>query len=364
MASEDQRPSDALWPVAAPIAMLAAGTKGLRGWALGSARVKSAPVAARDRAVHPGTDLLAPGGHAVLTDVRSRARPAQDTSSFLGIHRTEVRSGATRRADFTPRTLDKEPRLFFGGSPDGQTVAVVEHWNMATEPMPDTSHLSPSKAAEVRAEYGRYVGRLERRSITIASFDGRPEHEILTAAVPPKSEYGHTFALDTIKSLVQWSPNGSLLAVWMPIDLDGVDVVAVRVFSTSTWRQVAEFPRAFLAGTASWGPESDRLLLETFNTHTRVRSVWIQHLDGDHESVEAIPQPNRAGTSVVRPLGLADNRRLVTVRAARGKATLSLTDAATGEQAPVVAWPDDNETRPAVAQLPPESWGLPVADDV
>ena len=111
----------------------------------------------------------------------------------------------------------------------------------------------------------------------------------------------------------------------------------------------ARFEDAYLAGSASWGPDSDRLLLNWLD-------VWVQHLDGRRQPITVLSESDDSGIRPAHPLGMADNDHLLTVRAPRNRSTLMRTSIADGTHEGIVTWEGGYGTYPVLAQMPPETW--------
>ena len=352
-----------LWPTPDPLAMIVEGRPGprLTGWRAGAPNVEIAPVDAWERPIHPGSDFISPGGRSIVTELWSRPSPdlprEHRAPTFQGIFRTDLSTGESQLANYTIKGGFKRPKLGFGLSPNSHRVLIMEAWLFTGVPI-EPSHEAPLRSPQPQVSaHPRLPNTEPRWTLSVCAFDDSPPQEVMTFSDLPRARsYSGDQPLDAVWSCVQWSPDGSLVAAWMPIDVGGFREGGIRVFDTTSWTEVAQFPSAYLAGTASWGPKSDRLLFERYRSDTNEREVWIQHLDGSREEVAAIPKPNREGISKVRPLGLADNNRLVTVRTTKTKATIALTSATTGEHQDVLTWPEHIDARPVIAQLPIEAW--------
>ena len=229
-----------LVPSDEPVVLLVTSTEQwpnvIRGWHLGSATVDLMPE--MDRAIGSPTDVLTPGGRAILFERRIEL-PDTAISTTLrnvseGVYRVDVATGRVDRAGFDPRpSPGRGGRVTFGGSPDGTRVAIAENWQTTLQGQrPENAHA--------------------RLTLTVATFDGTAPREIFTlnAIQLPKT--------DAIG--IQWSPDGRLLALHATHAEPPGHLGEVTVFDTTTWQVTHRIPDCGLAGSASWGPDSDRLL--------------------------------------------------------------------------------------------------------
>ncbi|WNM23738.1 hypothetical protein RN607_10240 [Demequina capsici] len=355
-----------LWPSDAPVvALFGLGQRTLlgfqyEGWSLGAKQTGQMALPADFDA---GEQIaIVPGGRAILVNRRvavpaAEVRKGVPWSTTEGVYRVDVSTGEVDRVGFEPRIAAAQASAYFGGSPDGEHVAIIELWTSATEPWPDTSGMPPEEANALESAHHRHVIRSVRTSIWIATFDGQVPREIYT--------YGHERVLsvtggrptfDEATVPVQWSPDGRLLAVEVRGPEGEFDVNGVRVLDVATGHTVASYPGAYLSGTASWGPDSDRLLLGGHTTHPPRPLSWIQGLDGTRHEIEMFPKPNSMGFRRLRPLGLADNDHLLTAQGLGKRATVLRTNIATGEHEALFSVTGSDPINPVIAQMPPETW--------
>ncbi len=346
------RTDEPLWPSEAPLAMVVMSTEDwpnvLRGWHLGS------PVIARgfdlERLIAGSRDVLTPGGRAALYSREVEFPPdeahPQPFWDSVGIYRVDVSTGKNERAGFDPRPApDIIGDLAFGGSPDASSVVIAENWSLPRPPAPNLSGLSGRELAIARGEFAIRLDADMRTTISLATFDGAPAREVATLNAKFAS-------MPTDGTPIQWSPNGRLVAIEFLVPR-GTRPWSQEawVFDTSTWAVVARYENAGLAGSACWGPDSDRLLLEH-----NVNTTWVQHLEGTRQPITVLPSAGGEMMRPTRPLGMADNDHLITLRLAEDRATIMRTSIADGTHEGIVTWEGGYGTYPVLAQMPPETW--------
>jgi hypothetical protein len=57
-----------------------------------------------------------------------------------------------------------------------------------------------------------------------------------------------------------------------------------------------------------------------------------------------------------RPLGMADNDHLITLRLPKNRATIMRTSIVDGTHEGLFAWTGEQHMYPKIAQMPPETW--------
>jgi len=339
---------DPLWPAAGSVVMVVA--KGMAsptvtmGWALGS------PTISLMREPEPGSfadrNVLAPGGRAILRKTLIRNPDFEKYPDAYwapqSIQRVTVATGEVDRAGFDPRPTKQLNTIEFGGSPDGVSGVIVEQWSdPEPDPRRDYENLPGLEQARGRNEYEQRQRAANRVTISVATFDGVPAREIATLNALP---YPVGDA-----SAVQWSPDGRLVAVSL---LYGTEWNAqVHVFDSTSWDAVALFKNAYIAGSASWGPHSDRILVQGPRDQ-----CWIQHLDGNRQPITVLAPTDSSGLRPIRPIGIADNGHLLTLRTPGNRATIMRTSIADGTHEGLLAWTDQPYMYPVIAQMPPETW--------
>ena len=342
-----------LWPSEDPLVMVVRawepGSNVLRGWHLGS------PVVARgfdtERVVDDTTrDVLTAGGRAAIYNRRVMV-PADEThprprSESRGIYRVDVTTGKSDRAGFEARPMENPScDLAFGGSPDAMSVVIAQNWGLPRPPLPDLSGLDGRAAAFARAEWFKLVEAAQRVTISLATFDGAPAREVVTINAQFSTDAADATA-------IQWSPDGRLVAICLRVVTDQPSSpVEVQVFDTTTWEVVARYENACLSGSACWGPDSDRLLLE----HA-IDTVWVQHLDGTRQPITVLPSSGGKDKRPTRTLGMADNDHLLTLRLPEDRATIMRTSIADGTHEGLFAWTGEYGMYPVIAQMPPDTW--------
>jgi len=341
-----------LWPSAAPLVMVVMSTEDwpnvLRGWHLGSLVV--ARGSDPERLIAGSRDVLTPGGWAAVHN-RVVEFPPDDAHpkpywDSVGVYRVAVATGKNDRAGFEARPMENPScDLAFGGSPDAASVVIAQNWSLPRAPSPDLSGLDGRAAASARGEWYKLLDAGQRVTISLATFDGAPAREIVTM----NAQCG-TDAADA--TAIQWSPDGRLVAICLRVvSNQPSSPVEVHVFDTSTWELVARYADACLAGSACWGPDSDRLLLEH-----NINTNWVQHLDGTRQPITVLPSAGGKDKRPTRPLGMADNDHLLTLRLPEDRATIMRTSIADGTHEGLFAWTGEDAMYPVIAQMPPETW--------
>ena len=337
-----------MWPSAAPLVMVVR-TDVLRGWHLGS------PVVARgvdsQRLIALGLDVLTPGGqfalhHRIVTLPPDETHPRPRHSDSMVILRVNVATGENVRAGFEARPMENPSGdLAFGGSPDAASVVIAQNWRLPGPPAPDFSGLSGKELAIARGEFAIRLDKDRRTTISLATFDGAPAREVATL----NARFGSSSADGTS---IQWSPNGRLVAIELRVPLGKRSwTLEVQIFDTTTWEVAARFENAGLAGSACWGPDSDRILLEY-----EVNTTWVQHLNGTRQPITVLPSAGSKDRRHIRPLGMADNDHLLTLRLPEDRATIMRTSIADGTHEGLFAWTGEYAMYPVLAQMPPETW--------
>lgn len=352
-----ERTDDALWPSVSPVVVAVQsnveGPASLRGWQLGSQTLARAPEPRR--ATDISCDVLAPGGTAILqqrwVELPREGDPPRRRVRDDGVYRVDVATGVSTRAGFEPRDPERIGGRIMAPAPGAESAVVIDGWmDWDNEPPPEPGPNPGPGYGQARAAYERRMSNAARLGINLVTFDGEPAREL---AVLEGHLSGGLFV-----SPCQWSPDGRLLALSVapaedeprrcPLD--------VLVFDTTTWQVVARIEGAHLEGSASWGPESDRLLVGGWGRPPFTLSVWIHHLDGTRQPVTVLPEPDSEGIRAAHPLGMADNDHLLTLRNTSTRSTLMRTTIADGTHEGIVTWPGGKGTYPVVAQMPPEAW--------
>jgi hypothetical protein len=320
----------------------------LRGWNLGSLVV--ARGSDPERLIAGSRDVLTPGGSAavynrVVEFPPDEAHPKPYWDS-VGIYRVDVATGKNERAGFEARPMENSSSdLAFGGSPDTKSVIIAQDWRLTGSPAPDFTGLSGKKLVIARGEFAIRLDEGLRTTISLATFDGGPTREVATL-----NARFHSSSADGTS--IQWAPNGRLVAIGLLVPR-GVRpwTLEVQIFDTTTWDVVARYENARLAGSACWGPDSDRLLLEH-----EINTNWIQHLDGTRQPITVLAPRTRGNTRPIRPIGMADNDHLLTLRLPEDRATIMRTSIADGTHEGLFAWTGEYLMYPVIAQMPPETW--------
>ena len=128
----------------------------------------------------------------------------------------------------------------------------------------------------------------------------------------------------------------------------------MHLVNAESGQVVTRLPGYELCGSASWSPSGNRLLLRADTTCV---CTYDLHTD-DVEPVALMSgrqqQPWAAGAW--RPLGLADEHRLLIARRQGTVATVCTGDLAGGPLEPVFSWPDRMDLAPILGQMPADHW--------
>jgi hypothetical protein len=339
------RTDEPLWPSAAPVVMVVnadeQGPSTLRGWALGSPTFARAPEPRRKVDGH--RDVLAPGGTAIFQK-RCIDLPLDEEHPRLhvkddGVYRINVATGVSTRAGFEPLFHpDQSGGRTMAPAPGAEAVVILDGWTVSDEPRPVLNGVPGAEAAKIREAYWRRLQANVRIRLSLATFDGAPARELAT--IEGGSAGGNP----------QWSPDGRLMALNVVPSDKWPAFPDIHVFDTTTWQVIARLEDAEIVGSASWGPDSDRLLAG------RGDDFWVQHLNGHRQPITVLPEPDSNGILPAQPLGMADNDHLLTLRAPRDRATLMRTSITDGTHEGIVTWEGGYGTYPVLAQMPPETW--------
>lgn len=297
-------------------------------------------------------DVLSPGGKHVLfenlVDFTLSVGGENRFWSVEGIYRADVSTGKVDRAAFEPRLDGVIGSRAFAASPDATRVLIAENWNAS-----DRNETVAGKKRPIRVgadESGPLrlgkpsAGPLPVRvTLSLARFDVSSPREIETFVGAISSNDDH--------SVVQWSPDGEFAAVALWRYDQPRPTPTVEIFETHTWSVALHIEDAQLAGSASWGPDSDRLLVRDLGD-----ALWIQHMDGSRKDVTTLPIAGDQYMRPIRPLGMADNDHLLTLRIPADRATIMRTSIADGTHDGVLTWECEHHSYPVIAQMPPETW--------
>lgn len=339
-----------LWPAELGVPMVFESTERwppvVRGWARGSTELRLGP---RPLPVADGNrhSLSAGGLHLVLESNsfdQSSAGNDRGGWTWEGLHRIDLVGGNVCRVPFVPSRELPPSRLKYSLSPDASRVVVAEGvyvdpprgWQSDPHAPPRLDSVPSREEVELKRAYSRI-------KLVAVPLDGRDAKPV---AMLDASLLGGS----PDSSALQWSPDGTKVAVGIWDKSIPQDGGSVLIFDTSTWEIVTCLSKGMLLGSASWGPESDRILVQgAFD------KVWIHHLDGTQQDVTVLP-PTRGDMRPVRALGLADNSHLLTFRTRGTKGTLMRTSLATGEHQARLTWNGEKYMYPVLSQMPPEVW--------
>lgn len=191
-----------------------------------------------------------------------------------------------------------------------------------------------------------------RLTLSLAGFAGMPPREVCTVT---------GYASDDADDLAaQWSPDGSKIAVstglYHQAEREGEVGARSRlmILDARTGAQVGHLDDVRLAGSASWSPDSSRLLVSD-----PMRVLWTYDLDAERRVVLPVLQGARPGSWVngsQRLLGFADDQRLLVAVQRRGTMTISAVHLRTGDTEGLIRWTGGLDMYPVLAQMPPGYW--------
>lgn len=279
-------------------------------------------------------DVLIAGGTALLFE---RAIWIDDAGLAYGDNRRTV---GIRRLVFSTMRVDElnfqpDPgpmnAPFFTASPDGETVAILQ--------------------GSVFPVAGRILTPSDQRiTLLLAAFDGLPARIVLTVQ--------GSVAGEADDHLLQWSPDGRWIALSLRPSSDPAVYAppCLHIVEARTGTVVSRLPGWRLCGSASWSPSGGHLLVAdgsfrptvcTFDLRTQALTTVVP--------VSGRPQsPTLAGAR--RPLGLADEQRVL-VGTRRGTTmTLSAGDISGPDLEPLLRWTGELDMYPVLAQMPLGYW--------
>ena len=163
----------------------------------------------------------------------------------------------------------------------------------------------------------------EKVQTTITVVRG-PERQVSAERVVP----GAVMRYDQMDHCVQWSPNKRLLALWLRLP---AEEEAVHVLDAVTLETVLRVDSTTLAGSMSWSPDSERLVV------LREDAQRILHLDdGRLEKLTWLNGPRGDPPRQPQILGLLSADRALVQRQRGRRLRLHIVDLSTGK-GPVVA---------------------------
>jgi hypothetical protein len=299
------------------------------GWLPSAERLS--PFGVLDTSTGPFLPVLASGGTSMVFeraryDGGSADEPLLQRRRILGVYRYDVASGQEQRASFDA-VQGKDASVYYAPSPDGASVAIAQGW-------------WPTWRPGVRAVVSEY-----RISLTVAGFSEDSPRTILelSGVLQPIGE----------SSVVQWSPDGSTVAVSAStFTARGSLERATLVVDVSTGAHT-QVPAALL-GSVSWDHEARRLLVVGDDDVPRILDIRT----GTSQPVPAlgprIAQVNSTGRP--RTLGWADESRLL-VAVGRGTTTrVCVLDPDEGVVATRVRWTAGPLDSVRLARMPAGFW--------
>ncbi|MBO3103461.1 WD40 repeat domain-containing protein [Cellulomonas fengjieae] len=263
------------------------------GWLPTSERLS--PFAVFDASTGPFLPVLAAGGTSMVFE---RARydggsddlPLVQRRRILGVYRYDFTSGRDDRAGFDA-VQGKDASVFYAPSPDGTALAIAQQWWPAWRP-------------GVRSVVSEH-----RVSLTVGGFSDEPPRTVLelSGVLEPTGE----------SSVVQWSPDGSTVAVSMMTFTPRGSLQRTTLIADVTTGAHTQVPAALL-GSVAWDHEGHRLLVVGDDDVPRV----LDTRTGTSTPVPALGARVAPVNSAGRPraLGWADERRLL-VAVCRGTTT-------------------------------------------
>lgn len=345
--------ADPLWPSPDPVVMNFNSSEAWppvpRGWVYGSTSIALRPQPVAGSYSEGTQDAICPGGwfvvHQNVQNFADQARQERYRWAVDGIYRIDVRTGAVDRARFKPELESSLNSLHYAGSPGGRQVVVAEHIYVDSEAGDSFDHADhPLNQAMPRKEYRKVALHYARTRLVLATFDGAAPRTIgvFRAGLMGKPD----------SSYVQWSPDGRLIAVSMHFRMREREArTEITVLDPSTGEIAARLEGATLAGSASWGPWSDRLVVEGDGDE-----AWVHHLDGKREPITVLPPYGGRDLRPIRVLGMADNEHLLTLRIYGADGILMRTSLRDGSHEQLLRWEGQKHMYPVLAQMPPETW--------
>ncbi len=266
--------------------------------------------------------IVGPGGRTMLVPLRYGDPYAGSAEG--GIGQVDLQTGAYSIAEFTIPSTERYGYRF-GGSPNGQRVAVCTRWRDGEI---DWSVTPPGLPIT-------YTG------LYLASFDGSPAEELEVLA-------GYSPGGEVDDLAVQWSPDGSSVA-WSLHGPSGES--ETRVYDVDRGNELARVAGA-MCGSASWGPDSDCLLL-----NVGLDETWVHDLVQDTRSaVSVLPARGDRDLRPIRALGLADRDHIVTVRQTDLRLSIAVVDLTTGGSRELLAYSELEARYPIIAAMPSGTW--------
>lgn len=184
-----------------------------------------------------------------------------------------------------------------------------------------------------RAQGLRYGLSTNEKYLAIAATTASQDFAAVTVTVTSVSERrvvaervfnGAHMRSDAMDYQMQWSPSGEQLALWLY--LPSASRESVLVLDSSTLETVVQFEGSQLAGSQSWSPDSQRLLI-LHDQKQELASVpdgrlqaipWLKGIRGDPPRQPLV-------------LALLDDHRALVQRQRGGRLRLSSVDLSTGK---------------------------------
>jgi hypothetical protein len=333
-------------PLRDPVAALVQADAKTWAWVPKSGRLRPLP--------HHGsgsdelTAFVQHGGRSALVESEGRLPDAEtrllERRFCEGIYRLDLSDLTTVRLPYEPRP-GWEWRHALTTSPDGDRVVIAEQWR-------------PDEFYEVSRQFtsASYLGR-SRALAPIPTWvtvhlvnEHRGTSDTLLrsqASLPMSSE----------DSPVQWSPDGSMIAISLSTAVPGTWMTLVLDVSTGDIRWTIE--DAQVLGSLAWSPSSARLLLDR-------RGHIVERDLASHEERPLRPLPG-AGRSTRRPeppgnglhrvLGYADEQRVLSVTHRHTTMTLARVGLTDGTVEPLARWSGSTDMYPRLTPMPPGFWG-------
>lgn len=277
--------------------------------------------------------VLGHGGESLMFE-RSVDDPSDETIEWgdrrrvEGYFRLDLASGTTEQARFES-VQGMKAYADFALSPDGCRAAIAQTW---LPPVLTERRILPS-------DY--------RTRVTLAAFGGTDARVVLA-----RSGLLGWFPESTP---MQWSPDGSWLAVTVAIAVpDEIARVEVALLDTSTGLIERRIKDANLAGTSSWSPDGRSLLV----VDSYGRPSIIELPSGERRPIPALPDEvaNAHERHRPRPLGWADNTRLIVGLTRGNTSRLCLFDLDAGLQDTLLRWTGHYQDYVALAPMPLGFW--------
>lgn len=337
--------AEELPPLNEPVAALMSADGRTWAWVPESGRIRPVPDLG-DLKGHNGTPFVEPGGRYLLLE--SEGLQPDDGTPMLerrfskGIYRLDLADLSARRLPFEPRA-GWEWRNALATSPDGQQVVIAEEWR-------------PDEYYSVARRFGSDEFLARARALTpIPAWVTVHRVDLRTSTSEVLLQRQEWLRSGSEDSPVQWSPDGSLIALSLTTSTPGV--AQTLLIDASTGAVVRTIEDARLAGSLGWSPSGARLLLD------RHQIVEYDIASGEDHPLPPLPgagsstrRPEPPGNGRHRVLGYADEEHLLSVTHRRTVMMLNRVGIVDGAVKPLARWAGTEDIYPRLTAMPPGFW--------